>query len=454
LVTADALTALTGKRQFIFTRSSFLGTGAVAAHWTGDTASTWDDMRASLPMVFQAGLAGIPFVGADICGFMKYASEELCSRWAALGAWYPYSRNHHADGYQEFWRWPKVAATARAAYAWRYRALPHMYTAFADARERGCPIARPLLFGWPADANLTNRYEQFTIGDGLLVSPVLKGGRAGTDAYFPAGVWYGLVDGGTVDASAGGAWATLASAMTDPAPVHLAGGAIVPLGAGGMTTAAARAAPLTVVAALPRPASPVWARCGAAPPAPRPGSLAATGSMFLDDGESVEDGPPGAGHRVSFALSVDDDAAAGAFNGSFLLSWPKASASGGCANVSWPMLDEVRVLGVAPVRAASVRAAAVDRSTGAKTKLTPKYVSFDDKAGALTVGGLKHALRCGVDVAITFSGAGTGAGRVRGAPTVSPLPFDPACDCDDVSPTPDYTCPQQAAYGKCADGFM
>ena len=49
------------------------------------------------------GLAGIAFVGGDICGFMKIATEELCARWAAAGAWQPFARNHHADGFQEFY---------------------------------------------------------------------------------------------------------------------------------------------------------------------------------------------------------------------------------------------------------------------------------------------------------------------------------------------------------------
>ena len=49
------------------------------------------------------GLSGIAFVGADICGFQEYASEELCARWAAAGAWQPFARNHHSDGFQEFY---------------------------------------------------------------------------------------------------------------------------------------------------------------------------------------------------------------------------------------------------------------------------------------------------------------------------------------------------------------
>ena len=58
-------------------RSSFLGTGAFSAHWTGDSASTWQDLRWQVNAVLAPGLAGISFAGADICGKQPPSSQTL-----------------------------------------------------------------------------------------------------------------------------------------------------------------------------------------------------------------------------------------------------------------------------------------------------------------------------------------------------------------------------------------
>ncbi|EIE19743.1 hypothetical protein COCSUDRAFT_31111 [Coccomyxa subellipsoidea C-169] len=206
LATASALQKLRNKRQFILTRSTFLGSGAYAAHWTGDTNSKWEDMRWSIPTILNNGIAGISFSGADICGFMMKATDELCSRWAAVGAFYPYARNHHSDGWQEFFRWESTSTVARKVLATRYRLLPYLYTAFFDSHTYGCPVARPLFFTFPADNTTRNIGEQWMMGDALLVSPIMYEKTTSVRAYFPQGTWYDFYSGRVLDASAGGKW--------------------------------------------------------------------------------------------------------------------------------------------------------------------------------------------------------------------------------------------------------
>lgn len=82
---------------FILTRSSSPGTGQFSAHWTGDVSSRWIFLKWHISGNFAFQIFGMPFVGADVCGFFESTTAELCARWYQLGSFSPFMRNHNVD---------------------------------------------------------------------------------------------------------------------------------------------------------------------------------------------------------------------------------------------------------------------------------------------------------------------------------------------------------------------
>jgi len=104
---SSAWFAKNNKRPMIISRSSFAGHGKFGSMWLGDNHAAVDDMEISVLQIMTMNMLGVPLVGADICGFGgDSTTKELCARWHAVGAFYPFSRNHRAcwGDAQEPWR--------------------------------------------------------------------------------------------------------------------------------------------------------------------------------------------------------------------------------------------------------------------------------------------------------------------------------------------------------------
>lgn len=182
---------------FVLTRQNSPGTGRYAAHWTGDNISSFKFMGLSIPGILSAALFGIPFTGADICGFGGNTTENLCARWAQLGAWYPFSRNHnHIDSIsQEFYALgATVETTARESFKLRYALLKHLYSKFVKKAGVGM-VYQPIFFADPNDLDLMQADlvdSAFLIDNETLVFPVLLENSYKASVVFPRGNWFFL----------------------------------------------------------------------------------------------------------------------------------------------------------------------------------------------------------------------------------------------------------------------
>ena len=199
------------KRPFILSRGNTIGQGKYGFHWLGDNLSNFNHLKNSISGIFNYNIFGIPFIGADICGFHKNATDELCARWHVLGAFYPFSRNHNVDNAdsQEPWtfdsklrrieidmddsNWPKEGYTllaAKKAIKLKYSLLRYTYTQiFMISLGIKGAYFKPVFFEFPEDDILFNEMNvlnsHIMLGDSLLFIPNLSKLDSNYLGYFP-----------------------------------------------------------------------------------------------------------------------------------------------------------------------------------------------------------------------------------------------------------------------------
>ncbi|XP_035233973.1 lysosomal alpha-glucosidase-like isoform X2 [Stegodyphus dumicola] len=236
--TYNALKDIRKKRPFIISRATFAGQEVHSGHWSGDITSNWEDMRYTIPSMLIFNLYGMSMIGSDICGFRLNTTEELCARWHALGAFYPFSRNH--NDFDTIEQDPAamgetVLKTAKDSLRIRYYLLPYLYTLFYQSHIFGDTVIRPLFFEFPDDKKTYAIDDQFLWGSALLILPALYPNVTKIEPYFPRGIWYDFSTGEKYDSK--GSTFTLDAAITSINLV-VRGGHILPLQEPSETTTA------------------------------------------------------------------------------------------------------------------------------------------------------------------------------------------------------------------------
>ncbi|MGP8303538.1 glycoside hydrolase family 31 protein [Streptomyces inhibens] len=223
------------ERPFLFSRSGWAGMQRYGGTWSGDVATGWPGLRASLSLVLGLGLCGVPYSGPDVGGFSAEPSRELYLRWFQLGAYLPLFRTHSAiwAGRREPWEYGiEVLGHARTALRERQRLLPYFGTLGQLARLTGAPYVRPVWWSSPRDRALRDCEDAFLLGDALLVAPVLEGGVTRRPVRLPRGRWYDTATGRAYDGP-GQVWV---EAPLSRIPVLARAGAVLPVaGADGGT---------------------------------------------------------------------------------------------------------------------------------------------------------------------------------------------------------------------------
>ncbi|GMA57415.1 alpha-xylosidase [Alicyclobacillus sacchari] len=203
-VVFDTLKQHVGEREaVVFSRSATAGGQQFPVHWGGDCSATYESMAESLRGGLSLTMSGFGFWSHDIGGFEETSTPDLYKRWTAFGLLSSHSRLHGNASYRVPWIYDDEAVDVLRHFTQlKYRLMPYLYAAAAEAASSGIPVMRAMVLEFPGDPACDYLDRQYMLGPALMVAPVFQ--EDGFVSYYlPHGTWTHLLSGETVS---GGSW--------------------------------------------------------------------------------------------------------------------------------------------------------------------------------------------------------------------------------------------------------
>lgn len=180
------------KEGFILSRAGYAGIQKYAALWTGDSVSSWEDMKIQIPLLLSLSISGIPYVGCDIGGFVGRSDHDLLARYYQMAAFFPIFRNHkNKDGNdQEIYNLEEAQREKiKKAIDTRYLFMNYIKELADNAHKTGDPIIRPLVYEFESDENAYNINDEYMVGEHILYAPILEKEKDSRKVYLPNDKW-------------------------------------------------------------------------------------------------------------------------------------------------------------------------------------------------------------------------------------------------------------------------
>jgi alpha-glucosidase (family GH31 glycosyl hydrolase) len=157
-------------------------------------------LRSAIIGLQRTAFMGYPVWGSDTGGYEGFRERELFARWLAFSAFCPLMEIGGV-GSHEPWAMPtrprrdeEMIAIYRRYTQLHARLQDYSFALAQRAHETGTPIVHPLVFDWPDDPRVRDRWDEYMYGPSLLVAPVWEHGRREREVYLPAGEWSDLWD--------------------------------------------------------------------------------------------------------------------------------------------------------------------------------------------------------------------------------------------------------------------